>query len=195
LISIGVAALLLALLGWRLYERRYPNWNEEVQLVDGRVITIRQKREYFNDYGTNQSWVTIDLPELGGKRIWHSFLMPQRVDVYQGTVYAFGVPRGVSQHQFYKYPKHYLVAFKWDGAQFVRIPFLDVPDVLRRSENTYPCVPASLPSTLTVAAKERNWCPERGGEKWKFGRRINLGDYEALSLFYASLANQQPRSE
>lgn len=97
---IIVLALLVigsvALLGWNYYQNRYPSWDEEVRLSDGRIITIQQKREVFDNYGTNQSWVTIDLPELGGKQVWHSYLMPQRVDVVDGKVYVFGIPRGGS---------------------------------------------------------------------------------------------------
>lgn len=105
---LGVGAALLVCVGvWltsKWYDGRYPTWQEEVQLSDGRVITVTQKHEYYDNYGTNQSWVTIDLSELGGKREWHSYLVPQRVDVYQGKVYVFGLPRGPRQFSYYKYP-------------------------------------------------------------------------------------------
>lgn len=89
LILISALLLIASVLAWRYYESRYPSWYEEVRLSDGRIITIHQKREYYENYGTSQSWVTIDLPELGGKRVWHSYLMPQRVDVVNGKVYVF----------------------------------------------------------------------------------------------------------
>ena len=195
---IIVLALLVigsvALLGWNYYQNRYPSWDEEVRLSDGRIITIQQKREVFDNYGTNQSWVTIDLPELGGKQMWHSYLMPQRVDVVDGKVYVFGAPRGIRQNQFYRYPKHYLVGFKWSGNEFVRIPFLQIPESMRREENIYPCLPPSIRNPLHVNLKDTTWCPVRG-DKWKFGKSINLTDYESLAIFYAELDGTKPISE
>lgn len=117
-------ALMLIFVGWKYYDSRYPSWNEEVRLSDGRVITIRQKHEYYDNYGTNQSWVEIDLPELGGKRVWHSYLKPMRVDVYHGVVYVFGRPRGPRQVSYYLYPRNHMVAFQWNGAEFVRVAYL-----------------------------------------------------------------------
>jgi hypothetical protein len=194
-ISFGAALLICvaAWFTWQWYDNRYPTWDEEVQLSDGRVITVTQKHEYYDNYGTNQSWVTIDLPELGGKREWHSYLMPQRIDVHDGKIYLFGAPRGIRQYEYYRLPKPYLVAFQWDGKDFVRIPFLDVPVELRQQENIYPCTPQPRQSKLTLTYKAAQWCPERG-DKWKFGKQINLQNYQELSLFYAGLANAKPMS-
>jgi len=192
---LGAAVLVLAIfLGWKYYDSRYPSWYEEVRLSDGRVITIHQKHEYYDNYGTNQSWVEIDLPELGGKRVWHSYLMPQRVDVMNGKVYVFGVPRGIRQNQFYQYPKHYLVGFEWTGGEFSRIPFLKIPAEIRQEENVYPCLPIPVVKQLTLNQKTEQWCPVRG-DKWKFGKMIKIADYEALAAFYAELAGGKPISD
>ena len=194
---IGIALLvigLVALLGWNYYQNRYPGWDEEVRLSDGRIIKIHQKREVYDNYGTNQSWITIDLPELGGKQVWHSYLMPQRVDVVDGKVYVFGASRGIRQNQFYRYPKHYLVGFKWSGNEFMRIPFLQIPESIRREENIYPCIPPSIRSPLNINLKDTSWCPVRG-DKWKFGKSISLIDYESLAAFYAELDGTKPISE
>jgi hypothetical protein len=194
LVLVGLLLVCATLVAWKYYDHRYPNWSEEVRLSDGRVITIHQRHEFYQDYGTNQSWVEIDLPELGGKRVWHSYLMPQRVDVVQGKVYVFGVPRGIRQNQFYRYPKHYLVGFEWSGSEFVRIPFLQVPEALRREENIYPCIPNPRPGLLALGDKEKKWCPDRG-DKWKFGKKIDLANYQSLALFYAELDGGKPISE
>jgi hypothetical protein len=195
LLAMAVAVIgLVALVGWKLYERRYPSWDEEVRLSDGRVITIHQKREVYDNYGTNQSWVTIDLPELGGKQVWHSYLMPQRVDVIKGKVYAFGAPRGIRQYQHYLDPKNYLVAFEWSGVDFIRIPFLKIPEAIRQEENIYPCVPIPKSSRITLQTKDQSWCPARG-DKWKFGKSIVLSDYQNLALFYAELGGTKPVSD
>lgn len=179
--------------GWNWYQTRYPSWYEEVRLSDGRVITIHQKREYYDNYGTAQSWVTIDLPELGGKQVWHSYLMPQRVDVVDGKVYVFGLPRGDRQYKIYQYPKNYMVAFTWSGAAFERIPFLTVPSNIRAEENVYSCVPLST-STLPLIKKETVWCAPIGDKK-QFGKVINLEEYQALAVRYSRRSGGAPISE
>jgi len=153
LISIGTILLTVGFATWRYYESRYPSWHEEVRLSDGRLIAIYQKHEYLENYGTNQSWVEIDLPEMGGKRVWHSYLIPQRVDVVQGKVYVFGVPRGDRQYYYYSDPKNFLVGFSWNGSEFVRIPFLSIPESARQEENVYSCVPTVRRAVLTEKFK------------------------------------------
>lgn len=178
---------------WKYYQERYPSWLEEVQLSDGRRISIEQKHEVYEGYGTAQAWVTINLPELGGRQVWHSYLMPQRVDVVDGKVYVFGVPRGVREYAHYHDPKHYMVAFRWDGQAFARVPFAELPQAIREEENVYPCVPPRGDRPLSFALKEKKWCPVRG-DRWKFGKQIRVSDYEALASFYSGLKNAQPSS-
>jgi hypothetical protein len=194
---IGIALLvigLVALLDWNYYQNRYPSWDEEVRLSDGRIITIHQKREVYDNYGTNQSWVTIDLPELGGKQVWHSYLMPQRVDVVNGKVYLFGIPRGANQLEYYRFPKNYMVAFRWDGKEFARIPFLQVPDIARQEENVFSCVPDPKNHKLYVSEKESKWCVARG-DKGELGKILNLSVYTGVADKWAAAYNWTRRSE
>ncbi len=181
-------------LGWSYYDRRYPSWYEEVRLSDGRVITIHQKRQYFENYGTSQSWVTIDLPELGGKKVWHSHLMPQRVDVVGGKVYVFGLPRGDRQMEYYRFPKNYMVAFIWQDGEFRRIRFLDVPESIRAEENVYPCVPMPLKSKIALPQKSLNWCPPRG-DKGQLTKHLNLKVYTEVADEWASLYRWSNRAD
>lgn len=187
-------ALIAAAIGWRYYDSRYPSWYEEVRLSDGRVITIHQRHEVFDNYGTNQSWVEIDLPELGGKREWHSYLIPQRVDVYGGKVYVFGMPRGDRQYQHYQYPRSFLVAFIWNGSEFVRTPFLGIPEALRQEENVYSCIPENRRAVLTTKQKNDRWCPPKGDDK-QFTKQINLPAFQALAMRYARRFGRIPLSE
>lgn len=192
LAALGIAAA--AWLAWNWYDTRYPSWKEEVQLSDGRVITVKQKRQYFENYGTNQSWVTFSLPEMGGEQIWHSYLMPQRVDVDHGKVYAFGTPRGPRQYQHYKHPRYFIVAFVWNGKEFQRIPFMEVPAALREEENIFPCVPARPHGGLTLAQKATEWCPPRGDRR-QLGKRIDASEYAAVAAAFSRLANQTPMTD
>lgn len=192
--AAGAVLLALAGIAYAWYDHRHPSWREEVRLSDGRVIWIEQKQEYYDNYGTNQSWVTFSLPEMGGQATWHSYLTPQRIDVHQGIVYVFGFPRGDKQFSEYRNPKHYMVAFRWTGSGFERIPFLQVPPSIRDAENVYSCVPRRSDRPLSLAVKDQRWCAIRG-DRWKFHRRITLEDYEALARYYAGLKNTQPSSE
>jgi hypothetical protein len=193
--AVGLVVITaIAWLGWSYYQSRYPSWDEEVRLSDGRIITIHQKRDYYENYGTNQSWVTIDLPELGGKRVWHSYLIPMRVDVDQGKVYVFGRPRGPRQVSHYRYPKHHLVAFVYRSGEFQRIPFLSVPEPLRAEENIYSCLPP-IPSTRhTLRMKSAKWCSP-SGDKGQFVKTINLYEYQKLAIQFAELSGGLPISD
>jgi hypothetical protein len=195
---IVVVALLVvvgaAFSGWNWYKSRYPTWHEEVRLSDGRLIVIKQKHEYYKSYGTNQSWVTFSLPELGGERTWHSYLKPMRIDVHDGKVYAFGRPRGDRQVQYYRYPRDYIVAFQWDGEAFKRIPFNSLPLTLRASENVFPCIPERRSSVTTWAAKEAQWCPP-SDSKGLLTRDIDLSVYQKLAIDFARRDGGVPLSD
>lgn len=194
LVLLSCGLLALGSVAWWLYDRRYPSWDEEVLLSDGRVITIHQKHEFFNGYGTNQSWVTIDLPELGGKRVWHSYLIPMRVDVHEGNMYVFGRPRGPRQVQFYQYPKNNIVAFKWVRSEFIRIPYISVPEILRVEENVLSCIPRNRQSFVTVNHKSAQWC-DPSGDSGQFVKRIDQAAYRELAIAYARLDGGKPISD
>lgn len=185
LLILGAAAAV----GWNWYQTRYPSWYEEVRLSDGRVITIHQKREYYENYGTAQSWVTIDLPELGGKQIWHSYLIPQRVDVVNEKVYVFGIPRGDRQLTYYKYPKYFMVGFVWRGSMFERVPFMSLPANIREAENVLPCLPKEVginSSRVAVQKKDQAWCLRRNNSG-KSSQRIDIDEYKALADKWAAI--------
>lgn len=192
LLGLVIGGVALAF-GMSWYQTRYPSWYEEIRLSDGRVITVHQKREFFENYGTTQSWVRINLPELGGEQVWHSYLMPQRVDVVDGKVYVFGLPRGDRQYKYYRYPKNYMVAFKWSGSEFERIPFLEVPVSLRIEENIFPCIPTSL-SLLSLIQKNSKWCEPIGDYK-QLGKKISLEEYQSLAIRYSRRSGGAPISD
>ena len=191
---LGICALAVGWIAWGYYQSRYPSWYEEVRLSDGRIITIHQKHEYYENYGTNQSWVEIDLPELGGKRVWHSYLIPQRVDVVDGKVYVFGMPRGDRQYYYYSDPRNFLVAFSWNGSVFERLPFLSIPEESRQEENVYSCIPTLREKNLNIKFKDSSWCPPKGDDG-QFIRQINLAAYQAAAIRYSRRAGGKPSSD
>lgn len=193
-VLLAAGTLGVAYIAWSGYRERYPSWTEEVLLSDGRVITVHQKHEYYENHGTTRSWVTIELPELGGRRVWNSYLMPQRVDVHEGKVYVFGIPRGPDQLAYYRYPKHFMVAFIWDGRDFARVPFMGVPPPLRQSENVYRCVPNPRVMHVTLELKGRQRCPPRGTHQ-ELTQDLNIEVYTRAADQRARLSNWKNRSE
>lgn len=173
---------------------KYTSWEEDVRLVDGRVIVVEQKRKYFDKYGTDQSWLTIDIPELGGQQVWHSYLIPMRLDVLDGAVYVLGRPRGPKQVAYYRYPKVCIVAFKWNGAEFQRVPLVSVPQRFLQEENVFSCVPQPRRSKVSLQEKDAAWCPP-AGDKGQFRRVIDLPAYRKACDVMASLDRAQNRSD
>jgi len=112
------------------------SWQEEVKLLDGRVITITQKRRYENVYDGQSSgnlprefWVTFKLPEFGEQEIvWHENLLPMILNVYQGKLYVIGVPWTELEFRQYGKPKPFYIGYRYESAQFVRIPFQEIPE-------------------------------------------------------------------
>jgi len=196
-LSLILAVLVVMVFGvgaFVYYNNRYPSWYEEVRLSDGRIITVHQKREYYENYGTNQSWVEIDLPELGGKKVWHSYLIPMHVDVQQGQLYVFGRPRGPRQVAHYLYPKYHMVAFQWTGIDFVRVSFMQLPESIRQEENLYSCIPDQKLKVLRIAVKDQRWC-DPSGDNGQFVKKINLPAYQELAIGFARAAGYKPISE
>ena len=189
LLLLGAAALFL----WRLLDHKL-DWQEEVELSDGRKITIEQKRIYFENHGTTESWVKFSLPEMQGENTWHSYLTPMRIDVDNGQVYVFGRPRGPKQVAYYLYPKVCIVAFAWRNAGFERVPLSAVPMRLLQEENVYPCVPKHRGGTLTIVEKKQQWCPP-AGDGSLLVKRIDLKAYANACDSMASLDGATRRSD
>jgi hypothetical protein len=87
-----------------------------------------------------------------------------------------------------------MVGFIWNGAEFTRIPFLQVPEAVRLEENLYSCIPRPKPHTLTHTVKDSRWC-EPQGERGQFTKRINLIEYQQLAVSMAKLSGGPPISE
>jgi hypothetical protein len=111
------------------------SWKEEVQLLDGRVINITQKRRYDNVYtGSNSGtlpreyWLMFKLPEFGEQEItWHENLLAQVLNVYQGKLYVVGIP--FTEREFRQYGKPFpeYVPYRYEAGQWQRIPFSEIP--------------------------------------------------------------------
>ena len=113
------------------------SWTEEVKLLDGRVITVTQKRRIEEDI-EREAWVTFKLPEFGDKEIvWHENLDTMVLNVYQGKLYVVGVPGTIIEYRQYGRPEPFYIGYRFDNAQWVRIPFSEIP-VAIYDANMYP---------------------------------------------------------
>ena len=110
-------------------------WQEEVKLLDGRVITVTQKRRYDADKMPREAWLIFKLPEFSNNEIvWHENLEIQVLNVYQGKLYVVGFTYGMLENR--QYGADY-VPYRYDAGQWMRIPLADIP-VAIYDTNMYP---------------------------------------------------------
>lgn len=126
--------LLITLLGALLNLTACSNtlsWEEEVKLLDGRVIKVEQKRRFSNDRMPREAWLSFTLPEFGNKKIvWHESLDTMVLNVHQGKLYLVGVPTTGIEYQKYGRPEPYYIGFRYDNSKWVRIAFNEIPEAI-----------------------------------------------------------------
>jgi len=136
-------------------------WQEEVKLLDGRTITVTQKRRCESAYtGQNftkcisrETWLTIKLPEFGGKDIiWNEKLDPLVVNIHAGKLYVVGMFPTAREFYLYGKPQPPYVGFRWDGIAWQHIAFAEIPEVLYDG-NTVIDLPPDGTTLLTLEKK------------------------------------------
>ena len=70
---------------------------------------------------------------------------------------------------------------------------MSIPENIRNEENVYPCERNQM-KVISIVEKDGQWCPVRG-DRWKFGKIIDLNNYRALADAYAGLDNATVRSD
>lgn len=118
-------------------------WKEEVQLNDGRVISVEQKRRCEGGYtGGNmascierEAWLTVALPEQERgnnvvRTVWHQNLKPLILNSHEGQWYIVGIP--ATQREFTLYGKPYppYLGFRLEGEEWKQIPFSAIPEAV-----------------------------------------------------------------
>lgn len=103
-------------------------WQEEVKLLDGRVITVTQKRRIDSDRIEREAWLIFKLPEFSNKEIvWHESLDVLVLNVYQGKIYIVGIPGTEREFRQYGSPMPSYIGYRYDSGQWIRIPFNEIP--------------------------------------------------------------------
>jgi hypothetical protein len=189
-------AIVATALAYAWYQYRFPTWEEEVLLPDGRKLVVKQRRDFIEGYGTRKTSLIFSLPEMGGEQAWEQWLYPTMIGAMDGKVYVVGRPRGQKQFRMYSYPKHVYVAYTWRANGFERIPFMEVPESLRQVENIRWCMPGGQDSKKP-AANAGDWCVERVGstDRFPMTKKVNLEVRIAEGIYWARSAGHAPASE
>lgn len=136
-------------------------WKEEAKLLDGRVITITQKRRYEGvytgqDYGSvvREAWLTLRLPEYGNQDItWHENLKPRILNLHNGKLYVVGFPP--TGQEFYQYgkPKPSYIGFRYENGKWQRIEFSEIPEAIYDTNLWIENVPPNKSGHVSFADK------------------------------------------
>lgn len=102
-------------------------WQEEVKLLDGRVITVTQKNRV-EERMPYDYWLTIKLPEISRQDIvWHENLSPVVLNIYKNKLYVVGRPTTTLAYNQYGRPEPIYIGYRYDNPRWVRIPFNEIP--------------------------------------------------------------------
>lgn len=137
-------------------------WQEEVKLLDGRVITVKQKWLYDRDRMPRDFTLTFKLPEFSDKEIvWHENLMPQVLNVHQGKLYVVGIPFGEAEFRRYGKPFPEYVPYRYEAGQWQRIPFNEIPVAIYDTNMTINSEPENGATHISLSDKEREMNDDR----------------------------------
>lgn len=143
-------------------------WTEEVKLLDGRVITVKQRWIYDRDRMPRDFTLTFKLPEFSDKEItWHENLMPQVLNVYQGKLYVVGIPYGEAEFRQYDKPFPEYVPYRYDAGQWRRIPFNEIHVAIYDTNMTISSEPQNGATHISLAYKVQEMQDDRIRDHFK----------------------------
>jgi hypothetical protein len=136
-ITLGLMLAVIPLVGG-CSDNNIIIWTEDVKLLDGRVITVTQKRRIDMKRMPREAWLTFKLPEFGdGEIVWHENLETQVLNVYQGRLYIVGYTYGIQEFHQYGNPPSLHVPYEYRDGQWLRIQISELPEALYDT-NMYP---------------------------------------------------------
>ncbi|TAN48524.1 MAG: hypothetical protein EPN21_14685 [Methylococcaceae bacterium] len=107
-------------------------WPEEVQLSDGRIIEVTQKRRYeksVHGIAAREAWLRFRLSETNFLEIeWHENLSPMRLDVLEGKPFIVAYPPTYREYVQYGRPKPAYFGFTYENSQWLRLPYANIPE-------------------------------------------------------------------
>lgn len=111
------------------------SWQEEVKLLDGRMIIVHQQRRFEGAYnGSNyggiprESWLTLKLSETANlETTWHEKLEPSHLNVVNGKLYIVAQPPTTREYYLYDQPRPPYIGYVFENKAWRRIPFSEIP--------------------------------------------------------------------
>jgi hypothetical protein len=105
-------------------------WQEEVKLLDGRVIAVTQKNR-IEEGIPREFWLAFELPEISPKEItWHENLMPIVLNIYQDKLYVVGIPFTKREFRQYGEPKPPYLGYRYEGGHWQLLAFNQIPEAI-----------------------------------------------------------------
>lgn len=155
------------------------NWQEEVKLLDGRVITVKQKLRY-GGLTPRESWITVNLPETSNQEVtWNERITPKVLNVTNGKLYIVGMPITKIEFYWFHKPRPPYIGYLYDNNAWRQIPFKEIPVAIydmnlsfRIRDYNWPAPIA--PAVLTLDDQTKEWADPRLSLLNKdFFKRIN----------------------
>ncbi len=144
------------------------SWEEEVKLLDGRVIKVQQKRRFDEWRMPREAWLRFKLSEFGNQEIvWHENLHTMVLNVHQGKLYVVGKPVTEIEYKQYGRPEPFYIGFRYEGDRWVRIPFEEIPEAIYDAnmwfENMiiYKLKYVSLDQKDTLLLRDKGYLPDQ----------------------------------
>jgi hypothetical protein len=105
-------------------------WQEDVKLLDGRVITVTQKNRVEEGI-PREFWLEFKLPGSTAQEItWHENLMPIVLNMYQNKLYIVGIPFTKREFRQYGNPRPPYLGYRYEEGRWQPIPFKQIPEAI-----------------------------------------------------------------
>jgi hypothetical protein len=105
-------------------------WEEEVKLLDGRVIAVTQKNRVEEDV-SREFWLTFKLPEFSNQEIlWHENLRPIVINIYKNKLYVVGIPGTIIEYNQYGRKEPIYIGYRYETGKWRLIPFNEIPEAI-----------------------------------------------------------------
>jgi hypothetical protein len=139
------------------------SWQEEVKLLDGRVIVVHQQRRFEGAYnGSNyggvprESWLTVKLPETGNQETtWNEKLEPSHLNITNGKLYIVAQPPTDREYFLYDQPRPPYIGYVFENKVWRRIPFNEIPVAIYDTNLSTDSENYIHAGQITIADKEK----------------------------------------
>lgn len=153
LITFAIMAAILGGLYYWTTSGTNHEWQEEVNLADGRTIVVEQKR-HFEGRTMREATVSFTIPEISAKPIeWHEPLIPLVVNINEGKLYVVAYPLTKEQYAIQGKPSRGYLCYQWVNGAWKKIPFEGVPSTIYQSNMLIWPYPGNESHVLTLAEK------------------------------------------